>query len=190
MMNSTDDPLPPPSGNIDQENEASRFRVNRINSTQLSQSSPPTSGGFGETIPEDSTLEINSSGVPNSAIPNQFMQPRRSSIAQGLGGGRKKSVQLPKDFDYTGEYESSIANNKDHENTVYGKTFAYYTREALPKLDHYKNMASVGNVTRPTLDELRSEAMYAKVKMIKLNAFYGLFECLIRFYLGKKVEDS
>lgn len=144
----------------------SRFRVNRISSSQL-QSPPPVlseSSFGGEMIPEDGTLELNNAvnklgdgGAPAEIIPNQFMQPRRSSLAQGLGGGRKKSVTLPKDFDYLSELQDQNA-------TVYGKNFAYYTREALPRMDNYKNLASIAHASRPTLDELRSEAMYAKVK--------------------------
>ncbi|CAL8122010.1 unnamed protein product [Orchesella dallaii] len=152
----------------DANNSDSRFRVNRISSSQLHGAPPIAGSNFGgEVIPEDGTLEINNvmnkmgdgGGSPAEIIPNQFMQPRRSSLAQGLGGGRKKSVTLPKEFDYINELEDQHA-------TVYGKNFAYYTREALPRMDNYKNLASVANASRPTLDELRSEAMYAK----KLNA--------------------
>lgn len=154
------------SGGGGSANDDSRFRVNRISSSQL-QAPPPVSSQSnfgGEMIPEDGTLEINNAvnkmvdggGGPAEIIPNQFMQPRRSSLAQGLGGGRKKSVTLPKEFDYLSELE-------DHAETVYGKNFAYYTREALPRMDNYKNISSAAQVVRPTLDELRSEAMYAKV---------------------------
>jgi hypothetical protein len=83
------------------------------------------------------------------------MQPRRSSFAQGLGGGRKKSVTLPRDFDYV---------DASNDRTIYGKNFSYYTREALPAMDNYRNVFdSAGGLNRPTLDELRSEAMYMKV---------------------------
>lgn len=151
----------------------SRFRVNRISSTQLNApvGSLSASNFGGEMIPEDGTLELRnvvnkmgdggSSGGPNEIIPNQFMQPRRSSLAQGLGGGRKKSVTLPKEFDYLSELD-------DHAATVYGKNFAYYTREALPRMDNYKNLTAMEQAIRPSLDELRSEAMYAKVGFLYL----------------------
>jgi hypothetical protein len=149
----------PPAGD-----EPSRFRVNRIQSSQLyhSPNQPVVGTYISTTIPEDLPLSINMttpitdgiSGDGESMYPNQHMRPRRSSLAQGLGGGRKKSVALPKDFDYLSE------NDK----TVYGKNFAYYTREALPSMENYKNiLGGAGGMNRPTLDELRSEAMYAKV---------------------------
>lgn len=35
------------------------------------------------------------------------------------------------------------------------KSFHHYTREALPRVDHYRNIESVhGYMSRPTLDEL------------------------------------
>lgn len=35
------------------------------------------------------------------------------------------------------------------------KSFKHYTREALPRADHYRNVMSVhGHIARPTLDEL------------------------------------
>lgn len=136
----------------------SRFRVNRINSTQLHHNIQ-NSLGMDASIPEDSELT-------NQAIANLALQPRRSSLVQGLGGGRKKSVSLPKEFDYLDE--------EDESSTVYNKNFAYYTREALPKMDNYKNIVStVFDSGRPTMDELRSEAMYAKVR--NLFHFYGFF---------------
>lgn len=47
----------------------------------------------------------------------------------------------------------------DYSNTYYDsknlKSLRYYTREALPRVDNYRNILSVhGHMTRPTLDEL------------------------------------
>lgn len=54
-------------------------------------------------------------------------------------------------------HQSSVDYNNTH--TVYDtknlKSFRHYTREALPRVDHYRDMNSVhGHMTRPTLDEL------------------------------------
>jgi hypothetical protein len=133
----------------------SRFRVNRINSAQLQNNAH--GGGqiqHAGAIPEDREM----SHIDMVSIPNLALQPRRFSLAQGLGGGRKKSVSLPKEFDYEED------GAEDGSPTVYDKSLAYYTREALPKMDNYKNLQSMELSARPTLDELRSEAMYAKVK--------------------------
>jgi len=137
--------------------EGSRFRVNRINSSQLPNPFYRIGGtGVQGTIPEDQEM---TNIVSIQQQPPQRQQ-RSASIAQGLGGGRKKSVSLPKEFDYE---DGDGGGGGGGPQTVYGKSIAYYTREALPKMDNYKNLQSNEICARPTMDELRSEAMYAKV---------------------------
>lgn len=47
----------------------------------------------------------------------------------------------------------------------YAKTFGQLTREALPKLDNYKDLMSIHNPYRPTLDELHdASTIYEKVR--------------------------
>ena len=47
--------------------------------------------------------------------------------------------------------------------TKYGKSFRHFTREALPRLDNYRNMMSIQAAYRPTLDELHDMTLQAKV---------------------------
>lgn len=54
-------------------------------------------------------------------------------------------------------HQSTMDYNNSH--TVYDtknlKSFRHYTREALPRVDHYRDINSVhGHMSRPTLDEL------------------------------------
>ncbi|XP_041980816.1 bumetanide-sensitive sodium-(potassium)-chloride cotransporter [Aricia agestis] len=46
--------------------------------------------------------------------------------------------------------------------TKYGKSFRHFTREALPRLDNYRNVMSLHAVPRPTLDELHNASLSRK----------------------------
>ncbi|XP_030372574.1 bumetanide-sensitive sodium-(potassium)-chloride cotransporter isoform X2 [Scaptodrosophila lebanonensis] len=46
--------------------------------------------------------------------------------------------------------------------TKYGKSFRHFTREALPRLDNYRNMMSIQAAYRPTLDELHNATLVRK----------------------------
>lgn len=48
--------------------------------------------------------------------------------------------------------------------TKYGKSFSQLTREALPKLDNYRDLMSVNAGYRPTLDELHNATIQEKVR--------------------------
>lgn len=63
---------------------------------------------------------------------------------------------------------SSSSNDEDDEklldpDTRYGRSFRHMTREALPRLDNYRNILSVRGAQRPTLDELHNATMLNKV---------------------------
>lgn len=55
-----------------------------------------------------------------------------------------------------------------NESTKYAKSLRYFTREALPRLDHYRNIMSLHNgaATRPTLDELHHPTVQDKVSIL------------------------
>ncbi|CAK1541996.1 unnamed protein product [Leptosia nina] len=46
--------------------------------------------------------------------------------------------------------------------TKYGKSFRHFTREALPRLDNYRNVLSLHAAPRPTLDELHNASLSRK----------------------------
>ncbi|XP_062530592.1 bumetanide-sensitive sodium-(potassium)-chloride cotransporter isoform X2 [Bombyx mori] len=46
--------------------------------------------------------------------------------------------------------------------TKYGKSFRHFTREALPRLDNYRNVLSIHAAHRPTLDELHNASLSRK----------------------------
>lgn len=47
--------------------------------------------------------------------------------------------------------------------TRYAKSFRHFTREALPRLDNYRNIMSIQAAYRPTLDELHNATLHGKV---------------------------
>ncbi|KAH9370388.1 hypothetical protein HPB48_018580 [Haemaphysalis longicornis] len=50
---------------------------------------------------------------------------------------------------------TELANYGTVYDTVNVKSLLHYTHEALPRVDHYRNVMSVhGHISRPTLDEL------------------------------------
>jgi len=51
--------------------------------------------------------------------------------------------------------QRTYGNTASYYDTKNMKSLRYYTREALPRADHYRNILSVhGHLSRPTLDEL------------------------------------
>uniref|UniRef100_T1I3D9 AA_permease_N domain-containing protein n=1 Tax=Rhodnius prolixus TaxID=13249 RepID=T1I3D9_RHOPR len=54
----------------------------------------------------------------------------------------------------------------------YGKSFRHFTREALPRMDNYRNIMSIQAALRPTLEELHNETLHGKVKVC--DSFYLL----------------
>lgn len=66
--------------------------------------------------------------------------------------------------DVAAKTESHNAHNNAHSvSGNYGKSFRHFTREALPRLDNYRNMMSIQAAYRPTLDELHNITVQRKV---------------------------
>lgn len=55
--------------------------------------------------------------------------------------------------------------------TRYAKSLGQLTREALPKLDNYRDLMSVHNAYRPTLDELHNATLHEKVSKKGFTTF-------------------
>lgn len=56
--------------------------------------------------------------------------------------------------------DGQMESNQD---TKMYKSFRHFTREALPRLDNYRNMLSIQAQNRPTLDELHNATLSQKV---------------------------
>lgn len=55
--------------------------------------------------------------------------------------------------------------------TVLFSSCRHFTREALPRLDNYRNMMSIQAAYRPTLDELHNATLVGKVSGMALPLF-------------------
>jgi solute carrier family 12 sodium/potassium/chloride transporter 2 len=57
-----------------------------------------------------------------------------------------------------------LSMGSEHEgyDTRYAKSFIHFTREALPRLDNYRNILSVQAAYRPTLEELHNATLHLK----------------------------
>lgn len=68
------------------------------------------------------------------------------------------------------------------------KSLRHYTREALPRVDHYRNVLSVhGHLSRPTMDELHaSHANQTEFKVNLVENKYSLEKYILSFaqYVG------
>jgi len=54
-----------------------------------------------------------------------------------------------------------------NEQTKYGKSLRHFTREALPRLDNYRNILSIQAGHRPTLEELHNATIQDKPHLEK-----------------------
>jgi hypothetical protein len=78
------------------------------------------------------------------------------------GGSRRGSLD---DLQRASSPTMLMSMGSDHEgyDTRYAKSFIHFTREALPRLDNYRNILSIQAAYRPTLEELHNATLHGKV---------------------------
>lgn len=104
---------------------------------------------------------------PPAATPKQIAFRTASQIAPPIGSDDSKKDRFQVDKVNDAGDDDDDFDDEDYGNEeLYGssgagyetknlKSFRHYTREALPRVDHYRNAESVhGYMARPTLDEL------------------------------------
>lgn len=74
-----------------------------------------------------------------------------------VGGSNEEMDPLNPD-----EEEDYVSSN--------AKSFRHFTREALPRMDNYRNIMSIQAAVRPTLEELHNETEHGKV----INCFSAI----------------
>ncbi|XP_059486836.1 solute carrier family 12 member 1 [Neocloeon triangulifer] len=65
--------------------------------------------------------------------------------------------------------------------TKYAKSFRHFTREALPRLDNYRNIMSIQAAYRPTLDELHNATVHGKPAQTHLSMPQDGGEGVVKF---------
>ncbi|KAL4717070.1 hypothetical protein ACJJTC_016957 [Scirpophaga incertulas] len=114
-------------------------------------------------------------GAPNAG----YMQPSKSSLTKSSFRDIEKPSRF-KDQPSTTRFQMEEKTNEDENteesdgsgmesddpltatDTKYGKSFRHFTREALPRLDNYRNVLSLHAAPRPTLDELHNASLSRK----------------------------
>ncbi|KAG8301440.1 hypothetical protein J6590_053513 [Homalodisca vitripennis] len=57
---------------------------------------------------------------------------------------------------------AELYDEEDDSPGSYVKSFRHFTREALPRMDNYRNIMSIQAAYRPTLDELHQATLHGK----------------------------
>ncbi|XP_017043222.1 bumetanide-sensitive sodium-(potassium)-chloride cotransporter isoform X2 [Drosophila ficusphila] len=118
---------------------------------------------------EDDTFDATQ--MLNQHQPRQQRQSIKSSFRDKDKPSRFKDLQTTTRFQVDPQNEESDESNDSQEerelldneyDTKYGKSFRHFTREALPRLDNYRNMMSIQAAYRPTLDELHNATLTGK----------------------------
>ncbi|XP_013113725.2 bumetanide-sensitive sodium-(potassium)-chloride cotransporter isoform X2 [Stomoxys calcitrans] len=156
-----------------------RFQVNPVNHKNNNDKTPSNVGGDdvphevyrrltgsdGEPLEDDTFNEDASQMI--KAQPKQQRQSIKSSFRDKDKPSRFKDLQTTR-FQVEPQNEESDDSNEDRElldneyDTKYGKSFRHFTREALPRLDNYRNIMSIQAAYRPTLDELHNATLTGK----------------------------
>lgn len=86
------------------------------------------------------------------------MQATRFQVSGRNAGDRSSS-------DEDGDEGQDLLDGQmeSNQDTKMYKSFRHFTREALPRLDNYRNMLSIQAQNRPTLDELHNATLSQKV---------------------------
>ncbi|XP_032591153.1 bumetanide-sensitive sodium-(potassium)-chloride cotransporter isoform X2 [Drosophila grimshawi] len=118
---------------------------------------------------EDDTFDATQ--LLNKQQPRHQRQSIKSSFRDKDKPSRFKDFQTTTRFQVDPQNEESDSSNDSQEerdlleneyDTKYGKSFRHFTREALPRLDNYRNMMSIQAAYRPTLDELHNATLVGK----------------------------
>ncbi|XP_063708088.1 bumetanide-sensitive sodium-(potassium)-chloride cotransporter isoform X2 [Culicoides brevitarsis] len=145
-----------------------RFQVNPVNNKGA------TSNGDnnGTYVQHDETDDFDD---------NQLVK-KASSIKVQPGGQIKSSIRdnskqkrdTRTSFSVAPDEESDDSDNEEENlidsDTKYGRSFRHFTREALPRLDNYRNILSIQAAYRPTLDELHNATLSNKGSTLHRDA--------------------
>jgi hypothetical protein len=128
-----------------------RFRVNRVDSVAagMHKDSAGDKAALG-ALPEDAELDT-SNGHANAAF-------------DSAGEEDEEADELPPMVTNCRRPSATYQYTLGGGGTQYGGALQQMTREALPRLDNYRDLMSIQTGQRPTLDELRDAADPRKVR--------------------------
>ncbi|KAJ8714745.1 hypothetical protein PYW07_002970 [Mythimna separata] len=117
-------------------------------------------------------------GVSNGSVTVQSRSPvTKSSFRDVEKPSRFKdqpsATRFQMEDDQEDDQEHTDSDGMDSDDpltctdTKYGKSFRHFTREALPRLDNYRNVLSLHAAPRPTLDELHNASLSRKPQTLE-----------------------
>lgn len=95
------------------------------------------------------------------ADPSETRKSMQATRFQVTGGGH--STDEEEEDESHDLLDGQMESNQD---TKIYKSFRHFTREALPRLDNYRNILSIQAQNRPTLDELHNATLSQKVSKV------------------------
>ncbi|CRK92474.1 CLUMA_CG006045, isoform C [Clunio marinus] len=139
-------------GSIPRSASANRFQVNPVN---------------GEAAPE--TPEDDDQFNEEAEIHRRTsrIQSIKSSLRDSKTDRKNSTTRFKVSDDNSDEDENLLDGNEYDEK--YGRSFRHFTREALPRLDNYRNILSLQAGTRPTLEELHNASIVNKAQTLPAN---------------------
>ncbi|XP_058822612.1 uncharacterized protein LOC131684083 [Topomyia yanbarensis] len=140
---------------------ANRFQVNLVNHDERT-----GGGGGGETgggLNGNADVPTDEDTFPE--VPVQRRTSRLQSLRPSFRDKERKNSQTTR-FKMD-ENNGSDSNDDEEDNLIddnkYARSFRHFTREALPRVDNYRNILSFQANNRPTLDELHHASITNKV---------------------------
>ncbi|XP_058839073.1 bumetanide-sensitive sodium-(potassium)-chloride cotransporter-like isoform X2 [Topomyia yanbarensis] len=139
---------------------ANRFQVNLVNHDERT-----GGGGGGETgggLNGNADVPTDEDTFPE--VPVQRRTSRLQSLRPSFRDKERKNSQTTR-FKMD-ENNGSDSNDDEEDNLIddnkYARSFRHFTREALPRVDNYRNILSFQANNRPTLDELHHASITNK----------------------------
>ncbi|XP_067646757.1 bumetanide-sensitive sodium-(potassium)-chloride cotransporter isoform X2 [Eurosta solidaginis] len=165
---------------------ANRFQVNPVNHklNETMQLNVPQEvyrrlvNNDGEPVEDDTFNEDATEILTKQNLQRTHRQSIKSSFRDKDKPSRFKDMQSQTRFQVAPPNEDSddsSGSKEDRElldneyDTKYGKSFRHFTREALPRLDNYRNILSIQAAYRPTLDELHNATLTGKSSSLNRN---------------------
>ncbi|EFA05305.2 bumetanide-sensitive sodium-(potassium)-chloride cotransporter [Tribolium castaneum] len=137
----------------------------------------------GATVPRSDTddVELRNLTTDNDKR-TRFQVNRVRSESHNTDKDGKDSVGVLTEDENTDDDDLHSVTDRTRLNSEYVKSFRHLTREALPRLDNYRNIMSLQAANRPTLDELHNATLPNKgTSVTNLNDKTGDIDGQIKF---------
>uniref|UniRef100_A0A1L8DEN0 Putative k+/cl-cotransporter kcc1 n=2 Tax=Nyssomyia neivai TaxID=330878 RepID=A0A1L8DEN0_9DIPT len=149
-------------GSVDK--SMNRFQVKRVSHTEsFRRPKQPENEDEDDIFPEETAAMIARRQSRLSSIKSSFRDIDRPSRFKDLQTTR---FQVDSEQNDTDEEQNDLLDGSDYDTKIY-KSFRHFTREALPRLDNYRNILSITHSNRPTLDELHNATISNKTQSLQ-----------------------